>query len=262
MTKTYKLLRDFPNVNAGEELTFDGKRYWVNNKRGGRFPLTQELVEENPEWFELQKRDWEVLEVNYADQMYKSETRDGIKMLWNWGRDGGIGYTVSELLAKTDAKIHSVKRVSDNEIFTVGDRVRYGTELSISHNYVLGFEVHEKSVMVELSEGHGVNLLCLTKLPVPYNVVFQKPTWITQHAEAHTKYLNTLLEEMAFPTPQPASIEDALKAQDKRWDFNGEESFINLIIEYKEASIKAHKFSLAAQWRKVEKILKAIHECR
>lgn len=110
---TYILQKELPNIPAGTEVTWDSTLTWVNGPyKGGRYGVWQmpsdtsctqiwtcEDVENNPEWFKKKEqekpKEWEILEYGYCQ---------------NNDNKPDLQY------------ILKVKRLSDGEVFTIGDK--------------------------------------------------------------------------------------------------------------------------------------------
>lgn len=128
-SRQYKLLRDLPDCNSGTILTQekpDGL-YMYRGKTDGEDDASwyvKEVVENNPDWFQLiEQREWEI--VKYKRQSY------GCFDFYTKG-DDGVFYTQNKKnyfhekdVSSLTVEIHSVKRLSDGEVFTVGDEVQF-----------------------------------------------------------------------------------------------------------------------------------------
>lgn len=120
MTK-YKLIKKYP---GSEEVgtIFEKEYHSLTYNLNGNYLifLPKNEVENNPEfWEEVVAPDYEVTQVLYAT---------AIRTLYNGGYRNypeGIGFDLKYLLSN-GGKIHSVKRLSDEKIFTVGDRIDIG----------------------------------------------------------------------------------------------------------------------------------------
>jgi hypothetical protein len=161
MTKRYKLLKDTIDHSSGAEFEFTTTRPGgfyrsISPGRLGDFRyFERDLVENNPEWFEevKQKEWWEKLGVKFDGSFYShpqtntyrtlgpviEELRHEINKKWprEWevvalkSKHGSIsywasgrGYTMEEL-TRDGWSIYSVKRLSDGEVFTVGEWIEF-----------------------------------------------------------------------------------------------------------------------------------------
>ena len=115
--KSYKLIKEYPGSDSlGTIIT--GSRETMYSKGLGFRNYDWAHVETHPEyWEEVLELDYEVTQVLYA-----TEIRFAIYGEYRISRQG-LGFSLEYLLA-SGGKIHSVKRLSDGEVFTVGDRVR------------------------------------------------------------------------------------------------------------------------------------------
>ena len=116
----YKLKKWYPSLPKDWEVEMEvgiGDRSYGNyspcNGKYKDFYICAEIVENYPEFWELVvEKNWEVLKISFKRSI-KPEIRDV--------RGYGNGYI--ESLLKCDNYIHSVKRLSDGEIFSVGDKL-------------------------------------------------------------------------------------------------------------------------------------------
>ena len=122
--KKYKLIKLYPGgpSKLGHIVEFPNDRDF-------------EYYSQNPEFWELVvEPDYEVYQVLYATEI--RTLFDGQYRLFQYG----LGFDL-EYLLDNGGKIHSVKRLSDGEVFTVGDRVSRdedifkGTLLSINNKF-------------------------------------------------------------------------------------------------------------------------------
>lgn len=127
MTKKYKLLKDLPEASAGDIYVKEGNsdRYRNSHTLTQKSPVIEHnsyftwQVENNPSWFQEIKEDkpqWEILSFKHNNFIY------------NWS-DAGYYYRYAGELGASlyyipkDSQILSVKRLSDGEVFTVGNNV-------------------------------------------------------------------------------------------------------------------------------------------
>lgn len=108
--------------------------------------LTPVGVRKNVEYFKAShtqqepERDWEITEV----ECYAGEIRrlvDGQYRIF----DDGIGWTWEELSRRADTKIKSVRRLSDGEVFTVGEECSYNNK---DWWAISGFDVYDGKIGV------------------------------------------------------------------------------------------------------------------
>lgn len=130
--KQYKLIKTFPGspelgTIAGYSK-YKGLIYYEDNLDN---IFKKEIVENYPEfWEEVKLKDYEILSfVNTEGNVLKKDSK--INVLKKDSQinvfcksDGKIPfYSEIELLCNPNIKIHSIKRLSDGEVFTVGDKV-------------------------------------------------------------------------------------------------------------------------------------------
>jgi hypothetical protein len=132
--KKFKLIREYPGSDSlGTIIT--GSKETMYSKGLGYRHYDWAHVETHPEyWEEVVKLDYEIIQILYATE---------IRTLFDGGyriHPAGIGFPL-EYLLDNGGKIHSVKRLSDGVIFTIGDRVSRdedifkGTLLSIDNKF-------------------------------------------------------------------------------------------------------------------------------
>jgi len=127
-TKKYRLLKDLPDAKAGTELISDGQGNYDYKTPTDSGWYNEEYVENNPTWFELVEpskevsphinKDWEITAVQcYGDEVRRLVNGE-YRIFDDW-----IGWTWEELSQRKDTSIKSVRRLSDNAVFSVGDEV-------------------------------------------------------------------------------------------------------------------------------------------
>lgn len=127
----YKLIKEYPNSpKIGYKIAYgnyyDHCGYMINGI--AIYP------EKYPEfWEEIIDKDYEILSFYYKNIAGKDDSYVDPTYLWyetskgndKWSRMGHIThpYNTDEILQHPNYGIHSVKRLSDGEIFTIGDKV-------------------------------------------------------------------------------------------------------------------------------------------
>lgn len=124
--KKYKLIKKYPgSTEVGEIVQGSGKEGWYTRGPGCRtYDWTQIVY--YPEFWE------EVIENSFEILSFKQDS--GITDLWTLFREGWSRnvngypvtgpYTTEAIVNNKLYNIHSVKRLSDGEIFTIGDRAK------------------------------------------------------------------------------------------------------------------------------------------
>src|SRR5687768_6752191 len=125
MNKKYRLLKDLPEIKAGEIFLFVEQHDTYECKRsGGKYiHLPRSYVENNPEWFEkVKEQEWEIV-------AYKCKFLGKNNVIFNrgdggifWASVGGELYPYSDERFKHESEaceIHSVKRISDGITFSI-----------------------------------------------------------------------------------------------------------------------------------------------
>jgi len=128
MTNKYKLKKWYPSLpkdwEVGMEigaglLGFEVRYFPYDTKYIGRFIYKNE-VENNPEfWEKVVEKDWEIVSLKIGED--KSVVSIGYG---RWGNGSSVeDCTLEWLLQQYPNSIYSIKRLSDGEIFSVGDKL-------------------------------------------------------------------------------------------------------------------------------------------
>ncbi len=134
--KKYKLLKDLPDSKIGDEYIWNSSQeayYKYGNVLGSYWG--KDYVENNPEWFEeVIEKAWEILSYYNSDN---PEKRMCLAPLYECEREGG--------------DIFSIKRLSDGEVFTIGDEVYFKSNIT---NYWIidNFYIRHDNVMLARSK--------------------------------------------------------------------------------------------------------------
>lgn len=132
MEKEYKLTKEYPNSPPLGTII----------KKTSGWRGTYSIAHEYPEFWEeiKQQKDYEILSfknidkseiiTNFKDDLVVKNSRG----LWGWTFYLEMGESIEEEMLKAVEKgrfiIHSVKRLLDGEIFTIGEEVEQGTIIS------------------------------------------------------------------------------------------------------------------------------------
>jgi hypothetical protein len=113
--KKFKIIKEFPGSDAlGTIVVMSNGMYNGSNNN-----YSSKDVENNPEFFEEVKgKDYEITQVIYANEI--RTLFDGLYCLY----PDGVGFEL-EFILNNGGKIHSVKRLSDGEFFTIGDIIDF-----------------------------------------------------------------------------------------------------------------------------------------
>lgn len=124
MTKKYKLLKWYPGLPESlknkkdvfaEQQVFDGMYFIYLSPTKGSVSLAKRVVENNPEfWEEVVEKDYEILYYKHKHTEKCLNTYDVLR------------YEIEKCI-NDSWNIHSVKRLSDGEVFTIGDMIRSTT---------------------------------------------------------------------------------------------------------------------------------------
>lgn len=123
----YKLIKTYPGspelgtiASRGMGIKFEHPNGIVNGFVSSKGKDFESLIENQPEfWEEIVEKEYEILSYTFKES--------GLTVTKNFNSHVGLfgreGFYISESRIK-NASIHSVKRLSDGEVFTVGDKIR------------------------------------------------------------------------------------------------------------------------------------------
>lgn len=159
--KKYKLVKPYPgSLEVGTEVKWgnnglSGECYEARVK-AGIFRFRKDIIENNPEfWQEVEQLDYEIL--TFSDNVTKGVLYEKQPS----GRYGKGGFSTEDCLVKYGNSIHSVKRLSDGVVFTVGDCVV--TKNVLIPEIITGFRINDgktsfkKGIWVTVKNG-GMHL--------------------------------------------------------------------------------------------------------
>ncbi len=135
--KSYKLLKDLPNIKAGKvvKLSNRGVNYCCQDNNGHTASLSRKLVESNPEWFELVTEYITLQECvdSYLNKRGLIKSSEPFMVHSDWFIKTADGYTITvpkevpkELVMKIkitpnpSSELVQDKKISDYEIQTYG----------------------------------------------------------------------------------------------------------------------------------------------
>lgn len=173
--KKYKLLQYYPSlpdwVKHCDTIEFekDGlDPYYFAKKDGQEYFVLDSDVENNPDFWELvEEKEYEILVLNSPLRVLKSGC-----------------YTqefLNEQASKIGFSIHSIKRLSDGEIFTVGDNVAFdlsGNTMVIKSIYISDNELWVSDK--DKSQRAGVKLRMIQHTGKPISLIEK----MTPHVES------------------------------------------------------------------------------
>lgn len=119
--KQYKLIKEYPGspkLGTIVERKGDGY-YYPTNSPGGWFNENIHIIPFSEFWKEVDKKEYEILSFKGLDTIY--HLKDNGK--YSSAVNGTGTFTDEECLEVFKNSIHSIKRLSDGEIFTVGDKI-------------------------------------------------------------------------------------------------------------------------------------------
>jgi hypothetical protein len=112
----------YKNINTGEEaILLEGHDSFYKVSNGGTVP--SRFIEDNCSWEIMDEKEYEILEYR-CDKLglniIAKLKDDGL-----YHFDGGTYYSPTSTISNINYKIHSVKRLSDGEVFTIGDDINF-----------------------------------------------------------------------------------------------------------------------------------------
>jgi len=128
MSKKYKLKFDVPGLHSDEPIVpLSALSYGFHSKRHDlHLEWPKDIVENSPDWFQEIKepepsKEWEIVKFqwNTFGEPFTYKCYNGV---WQKQEDWG------KFFLKHGYKIHSVKRLSDNQTFSIGDMVEVFAE--------------------------------------------------------------------------------------------------------------------------------------
>lgn len=161
--KRYRLIKEYPGSKSLPTILIPFNGYWIY--QGTNIKFKGHPVDYPEFWQEVIEKDYEILS-------FKSKSSNRIITL------RGNGYYVVEPLRPFDCPnnkggslkqqlydvekgyyiIHSVKRLSDGEVFTVGDEIITGA--SDSYASIYGFKIVNKKLCINHTHSFLVNQMC------------------------------------------------------------------------------------------------------
>jgi len=168
VSKKYKLRRWYPSLPNGIK---EGDEVWRPQSKGCKefwgyttdklcmsgTSISVKEVENNPKfWEEIKEKNYKIL--SFKDKLntgriYRSQSNGLYTVDCN-----KILYDEDQLLRDANVTIHSVKRVSDNKIFTVGDKVKHWVSSITRYNKWIISSIEVKNGIVKLYSGTGFHM--------------------------------------------------------------------------------------------------------
>lgn len=173
-------------------------------------------VVNNPEfWEKVVKKDYEILSVKDKLNYIYTLKDNGLYSLFDFQ---GI-FTLKECLYNFKNKIHSIKRLSDGEVFTVGNKYS-----NLSGTFTIQkFTLENNKIMVHAIEFGGCLLNNISKVKQP---LFTTEDGVDIYETQEIWVIDENFEYYLFRTPEPVSI----KPLDKRHYFSSKEKAEEYIL--------------------------------
>jgi hypothetical protein len=160
--KKYKLIQKYPSLARDWEPGMEvgtGDRNYGYSPCSGNYTDCRKLdnteVENNPEyWQEVVDHGFEIMTFNYKGELYKKNEQ-------GYATETSFTHSLESHLEDGVSEIHSVKRISDGEIFTVGDLIKTP---SLACTRITGFNTdYSNEYFIEIPTGF-TRLLNLEKV--------------------------------------------------------------------------------------------------
>jgi hypothetical protein len=145
--KKYKLIKVYPGIDTeyisvGDTFTEQGNNSYVQEEKKQlfRYCVSKREVENCPEfWEEVKEKEWEIIEVRRVDGSDYTKDKDKIRRYLTTLVIGNQIYWF----------IHSIKRLSDGEVFTIGDTIYCPNILQRNEATIISFEMRGESILVK-----------------------------------------------------------------------------------------------------------------
>lgn len=131
--KKYKLIKEYPgSPNLGTIVD----HHFSNSQYGFCVYDTEKSDNWKEFWEEIIEKDYEILELS----LMRSDKHHIVNVIGN-----GEGY-IESLLNCNGNKIHSIKRLSDNEVFTIGDNIKSYLNSNNQYHPINNFEIRHNEL--------------------------------------------------------------------------------------------------------------------
>lgn len=247
MSKSYKLIREYPGSPKLETEVQIINGFYGTGFSSSNIPMSH--VENNSEfWQEIIEKEYEILSFKIPGNDHWFATLEKNGMYGGWSEK----HALSEL-NRGNWKIQSVKRLSDGEVFTVGDKVQTSMSLTIN-----GFIIIDNELLIDPFEIIGtVALNGITKAKQPLFTtqdgveIFEgnefyfvpKHQFIIHWSKAYHKGYGNKIDVKYFSTKEKAEEyiimnKPCLSINDVRQNFNWHSNSANLSSENTVKSLK------------------------
>lgn len=147
-------MRKFKHKITGDIVTKNAINYYFET-RGYTTNIPAEVIENSNDWEEIVEKDYEILSFRHKGSNYIWKKDSQLKGLFCLV-DGKIPFTSLEEINKYPKvyEIHSIKRLSDGEVFTIGDKIQ--SKYFIPYNEIRTiqrFKIISNTINVEQDEG-------------------------------------------------------------------------------------------------------------
>lgn len=139
-----------------DELAYEFAAKWKDGRLGDRLPIAIEEFKQSKQ----PKPEWKVISLQtendtfnlHLNRMYKS---------------GDVEFGLEHLLNVEKAQITTVQRLSDGEIFSVGNAIKWKITGGIFSSTIQGFELEYLDMMICVENNSRVNLCVIQKAKQP-----------------------------------------------------------------------------------------------
>jgi len=178
MVKKYKLIKKYPtSPKTGTIIQDAGNNQWYIGETKKLTEYAPRIIgmkpAEYPEfWEEVKEKDYEILEIDGYSGHYILNPTTGFMTY----KGQGIGSYTAEyyLNSKYPHHIHSIKRLSDGEVFTIGDKIQNFIEEHNIINTIVTFKRTENSLWISVGKRAGCLLDKAIKAKLPLFITEDK----------------------------------------------------------------------------------------
>lgn len=177
MKRKFKLVKTYPgSPELGVIAEYKDEFLLYSLNKSCTNMMLIEHIENNPEfWEEIVEKDYEILSFALKNA-YKLET--SIRFKNKWGlfpsedtfeeaeHSRNNEFSEEVLLKDKDYYIHSIKRLSDGEIFTIGDKIQNGEAAKLLDITIKNFDVNDEYLVITTSGSSKLKSIEHRKQPI------------------------------------------------------------------------------------------------
>jgi hypothetical protein len=152
--RKFKLIKEYPNSPKLGKICKVPEHTRADNEE-----LYYHITKSPEYWQEVIEKDYEILSYKSISEAIWTENEKG---LWINNIDR-VKFSINALLHDLIVKIHSVKRLSDGKIFTIGDKVTFKN----INSTIKSFRLEIEALYVDFESGNGVSIKYVEKSKQP-----------------------------------------------------------------------------------------------